>query len=85
MKLNQQLRMKILHSIKASRTLLSQTQRQKERLVQRIEAHARDFQSDVVPKRVFDFIGHERQLASKSQRGAQNKKKLARQYLERCK
>ncbi len=58
MKLNQQLRMKIIHSAKQSKTLLNQTQKQKERLVLRIESHARDFQSDVIPKRVFDFIGH---------------------------
>jgi hypothetical protein len=43
MKLNQQLRMKILHTVKTSKTLLAQTQKQKERLVQRIESHARDF------------------------------------------
>lgn len=67
MKLNQQLRMKILYSVKTSKTLLSQTQKQKERLVQRLESHARDFQSDVIPKRVFDFIGHEKHLINRSQ------------------
>lgn len=78
MKLNQQLRMKILYSVKTSKTLLSQTQKQKERLVQRLESHARDFQSDVIPKRVFDFIGHEKHLINKSQPSKQSKKKLAR-------
>jgi hypothetical protein len=78
MKLNQQLRMKILYSVKTSKTLLSQTQKQKERLVQRLESHSRDFQSDVIPKRVFDFISHEKQLANKSQANRQNKKKLVK-------
>ena len=77
MKLNQQLRMKILYSVKTSKTLLNQTQKQKERLVQRLESHARDFQSDVIPKRVFDFIGHERQLPNKSHQ-KQNKRKLVK-------
>lgn len=78
MKLNQQLRMKILYSVKTSKTLLSQTQKQKERLVQRLESHARDFQSDVIPKKVFDFISHEKQLSNKSQHQRQNKKKLVK-------
>ena len=45
---------------------------------------AKDFQSDIIPKRVFDFIGHEKSIQQKqSQR--QQKKKLAKQYLERSK
>jgi len=36
----------------------------------------------VIPKRVFDFIGHEKMISSK-QRTHGQKKKLARQYLER--
>ena len=50
----------------------------------RIESHARDFQSDVIPKRVFDFIGHQKNLEGKSQSVRQSKRKLAKQYLERC-
>jgi len=43
MKLNQQLRLKILHQLKQNKTILNQTLRQKERLVLRLESHARDF------------------------------------------
>jgi hypothetical protein len=62
--------------------MLGQTLRQRDKLLQRLEVSAKDFQSDIIPKRVFDFIGHEKSIQQRqSQR--QQKKKLAKQYLER--
>ena len=84
MKFNQQLRNKILYSLKQNKQMLGQTLRQRDKLLQRLEVSAKDFQSDIIPKRVFDFIGHEKSIQQRqSQR--QQKKKLAKQYLERSK
>jgi hypothetical protein len=84
MKYNQQLRLKILYSLKQNKQTLSQTLRQREKLLQRLEISAKDLQSDVIPRRVFDFIGHEKSIQSR-QSQKQQKKKLAKQYLERSK
>jgi len=62
MKFNQQLRVKILYSLKTNKQMLGQTIRQREKLLQRLEVSAKDVQSDVIPVRVFDFIGHERKI-----------------------
>jgi hypothetical protein len=59
--------------------------RQREKLVQRLEVHARDFQSDVLPSKVFDFIKHDRLVQNRAAAGSlhKQKKNLAKQYLER--
>jgi len=62
MKLNQQLRIRLLTQTKQTRQILAQTLRQKDKLVNRLEAQAKDFQSDVIPQRVFDFIAHDKQI-----------------------
>lgn len=62
MKLNQQLRVRLIQQTKAARQILSQTLKQKEKLLQRLEISAKDFQSDVLPRRVYDFIAHERRV-----------------------
>jgi len=43
MKLNQQLRLRLIQQTKAARQTLVQTLRQKEKLVQRVEISAKDF------------------------------------------
>jgi hypothetical protein len=43
MKLNQQLRQRLIQQTKVARQILSQTLRQKEKLVQRLEISAKDF------------------------------------------
>ena len=84
MKFNQQLRNKILFSLKQNKQMLGQTLRQRDKLLQRLEVSAKDIQSDIIPKRVFDFIGYEKSIQQK-QSQKQHKKKLAKQYLERSK
>ena len=84
MKLNQQLRNRLLQQVKQSKQILNQTKRQKDKLVQRLEIQSKDFQSDLIPNRLFDFIKHDRQVQSRS--STRNKKKsLAKQYLDRSK
>lgn len=87
MKLNQQLRLRLIQQTKAARQTLVQTLRQKEKLVQRLEISAKDFQSDVLPLRVFDFIAHERRIQAKGELHAQKrqKKALAKSYADRSK
>lgn len=70
---------------KNTRQLLGQTLRQKEKLVSRIEIQAKDFQSDIIPKRVYDFITNERLIEARSSQIVKlsKKKSLSKQYLER--
>jgi hypothetical protein len=80
MKLNQQLRQRLIYQAKSARLLLLQTMKQKEKLVQRLEIQAKDFQSDVIPQRVFDFIAHDKNLQSRtaSQQARSKRKQLAK-------
>jgi len=56
MKLNQQLRYRLISSSKQTRQLLNQTMRLKDKVVTRIETSSKDFQGDVLPSKAFDFI-----------------------------
>ena len=82
MKLNQQLRQRLIHQTRSTRQLLQHTLRQREKLIGRLEIASKDVQSDVIPLRAFDFIAHERKISANKQ-ASQQRKNLAKQYLER--
>lgn len=43
--------------------------------MQRLEIHSKDFQSDVIPQRVFDFIAHDKHMQNRSQQQQNRNKK----------
>ena len=72
-KLNQQLRQRLVSSTKQTRQLLNQTLKLKEKVVKRVASSSKDFQGDVLPQKAFDFIRQDKQLQKRIQDSQGNK------------
>ena len=63
MKINQQLRQRLLLNTKMARAALKQALISKEKLVHKIEYTSKELASDVIPDKVFDFIKLEKNIS----------------------